>query len=395
MKDTKVVLDKVHIDNLLSLHKVELLIKPLTILVGPNASGKSNVLKALKLLKEMILEGPPEVGEMQNLLWAGTANSVNFQLQAHLGKKLISYRLNLRVVRNKSQFHSEELIVDGIKVISVEKEKGEIRDEDNQNPIPYRSTKLALGSAGDYGHKPVTNALTNFIRNWEFYDFDPSTMRSFMSNPLVLNSIRNALSLQTISEVNRLNDEGSFLALLLTNWYLNDPERFEAIKEALNQSGGFGIGVRNIEGKIKLYLLEGYKNPIPLDQASDGTLRLLAYYVLLNQPELPSLIAIEEPERNLHPGLFMELGRLLRNLSQRTQLIITTHSSQLLDTFNAEDLTDTLEVLLLRNEPGKGTQVINLEEVQQDREAVKDWMEEFGLGSTIFESQLLQDMVEG
>ena len=37
----------------------------------------------------------------------------------------------------------------------------------------YRSNKLALRSAGDYGDKPVTSALTEFIQSWEFYDFQP------------------------------------------------------------------------------------------------------------------------------------------------------------------------------------------------------------------------------
>ena len=44
----------------------------------------------------------------------------------------------------------------------------------------YKSNKLALRSAGDYGRKPVTIALTEFIRGWEFYDFEPGSMRQLM-----------------------------------------------------------------------------------------------------------------------------------------------------------------------------------------------------------------------
>ena len=51
----------------------------------------------------------------------------------------------------------------------------------------------------------------------------------------------------------------------------------------------------------RLCLLEGYKDPLPLTGASDGTLRLLAYNTLLNQSELPPLITIEEPERKFTP----------------------------------------------------------------------------------------------
>jgi predicted ATPase len=131
-----------------------------------------------------------------------------------------------------------------------------------------------------------------------------------------------------------------------------------------------------------------------LERASDGTLRLIAYHILLNQAEHPSLIAIEEPERNLHPGALKESGSILDQLAEQTPVIITTHSSQLLDTFNPDDLSDKLGVLLLQNKPGIGTEVMNLEEVSQDRKALKGWIEDFGIGSAIFHSELLQDVME-
>ena len=53
----------------------------------------------------------------------------------------------------------------------------------------------------------------------------------------------------------------------------------------------------------------------------------------LNLRESSPLIAIEEPERNLHPGAMTALAKVLEQLAERTQVIITTHSSQLLDAF--------------------------------------------------------------
>ena len=123
-------------------------------------------------------------------------------------------------------------------------------------------------------------------------------------------------------------------------------------------------------------------------------MRLLAYQVLANQPELPPLIAMEEPERNFHPAWFNTLSDLLDQLSQRSQVIITTHSSQLLDVFAPQSLADNLSVLLLRNIPGRGTTVMPLDKVQEDREGLKNWIDEFGIGSAIFDSELLQDIME-
>ena len=52
-----------------------------------------------------------------------------------------------------------------------------VQDEDGSNHTNYKSNKLALQSAGDYGNKPITRALTEFIKGWEFYDFQPGHMR--------------------------------------------------------------------------------------------------------------------------------------------------------------------------------------------------------------------------
>ena len=72
----------------------------------------------------------------------------------------------------------------------------------------------------------------------------------------------------------------------------------------------------------------------------------------------PPLIAIEEPEQNLHPGALADIADFLEQLAERTQVIITTHSSQLLDAFDPEKLSDSLGILLLRNPLGRGTEVI-------------------------------------
>ena len=243
-----------------------------------------------------------------------------------------------------------------------------------ENETKYKSNKLALKSAGDYGNKPITSALTEFIKGWGFYDFRPDLIRQdFEKFPF---------------------DAGSRFSTLLSHWHENDQERFRNVSESLEASTNIRIDQCAIDGDSQLCLLEGYKEPIPMQRASDGTLRLVAYYILLNEPELPPLIAIEEPERNLHPGALTDITNVLEQIAERTQVIITTHSSQLLDAFNPKNLSDSLGVLLLRNRPGHGTEVINLEDIRPDREALDGWITDFGIGSAIFDSELLQDLME-
>ena len=386
MSEMRAFLNSIHIENYLSLRDVMLPFKPLTVLVGPNASGKSNVLGALRLLnKIMTREDPPPVDVIRDSFWAGEGNHIAFQLQTEVGKTSTVYELGLAAEVGNPCI-DEKLSVKKVQVISIRNGKGMVQDEDGKNETPYRSSKLALKSAGDYGNKPVTNALTGFIKSWKFYNFRPDPIRKYL--------MEYSLVTKELSEPPQLNRSGFRLPEVLSYWHTNNSERFRNVSESLEASTNFRIDQRTTNGELELCLLEGYKNPIPLADASDGTLRLIAYYTLLNLPELPPLIAIEEPERNLHPGALKDIAKILGQIAERTQVIITTHSSQLLDTFNSESLSDSLGILFLRNPPGRGTEVLNLEDLRKDRAALDGWMEDFGIGSAIFESELLQDLLE-
>ena len=190
-----------------------------------------------------------------------------------------------------------------------------------------------------------------------------------------------------------VDDYISSLSALLLHWYENNRDRFNSVSESVEASTKFKIEKRPIDGVNQL-MLEGHKSWSSLDTASDGTLRLIAYYTLLNRPELPPLIAIEEPERNLHPKALTEIANVLEQLAQQSQVIITTHSSQLLDVFNPEKLSDSIGVLLLRNTPERGTEIASFEDICRDRAALDGWIADFGIGSAIFESELLQDLME-
>ena len=383
MSDMKAFLKSVHIENYLSLGDVELALKPLTVLVGPNASGKSNVLGALRLLNAMMnREQLPPAELIQDSLWAGAdeGNHIDFRLQAKVGETPTVYKLGLQAdVENPSV--GEELLVNGVKVISIQDGEGKVWEEDGDNEIRYRSNKLALKSAGDYGDKPVTGALTEFIKDWEFYNFRPESIRSYLAQP--------SPDIKDLSESPQLSRYGTSLSELLLYWHQNTPDRFRNVSESLAASTNLEIDRRTIDGTDQLCLLEGYKKPIPLEKASDGTLRLAAYYTLLNEPELPPLIAIEEPEHSLHPRALTDLARILGKIAERSQVIITTHSSQLLDAFSAENLMDSLGVLLLHKLSGHGTRITNLEDILKDEAALDGWITDFGIGSAIFDSGLI------
>jgi predicted ATPase len=384
------ILKQLDLKNFLSLHEVSIPLRPLTVLAGPNASGKSNILRALHLLKVlMVTENLPDSPQIQSLLWAGTpaTGQIDLKIIGNLDQSPVIYQIGLQTHSDRP-IALEELRVNNLKVIAVNQGKGEIRDEDGQNPIKYSSHKLALKSAGDYGErKTVTTNFLKFIKTWELFNFDPDLMRGGLSSLI-------AEKVQTLdTPIQQLDPRGVLLNTLLWSWYQDQRTHFQAVSDLLQRFTQFGITSLN-DDENRIGILEGYEKPIPLSKASDGTLRLLAYYTLLEQPKLPPLIAIEEPERNLHPKALIKVANLLEALAERTQVILTTHSSQLLDLFNKDNLGKQLGVLLLVNKLGSGTEVINLEEEQQRRESLQIWIDNFGIGSAIFDSERLQDLME-
>ena len=90
-----------------------------------------------------------------------------------------------------------------------------------------------------------------------------------------------------------------------------------------------------------------FEQPVLSRFASDGTLKLLAYLVVLYDPEPPQLIGIEEPENFLHPRLLPELAEECRAATEHAQLLVTTHSPFFLNGLRPAELR-----VLYRNEAG-------------------------------------------
>lgn len=92
------------------------------------------------------------------------------------------------------------------------------------------------------------------------------------------------------------------------------------------------------DGRLLLEIKDSpFARPILAKYASDGTLKMLAYLVVLYDPSPPALIGIEEPENHLHPRLLPELAEECRGASARSQLIVTTHSPYFVDGVRPEE----------------------------------------------------------
>ena len=141
------------------------------------------------------------------------------------------------------------------------------------------------------------------------------------------------------------------------------------LRELYSTIEDFDVSIEG--GTVQVFLTESdLANAIPATRLSDGTLRYLCLLAILCDPSPPPLVCIEEPELGLHPDILPTVARLLKAASERTQLIVTTHSDILIDEF-----TDQPESVVVCEKSQGQTSMTRLDEA-----ALADWLKRYRLG---------------
>ena len=109
---------------------------------------------------------------------------------------------------------------------------------------------------------------------------------------------------------------------------------------------------------------------VPASRLSDGTFRWLCLLAILLDPDPPPLVCIEEPEIGLHPDIVVELAELLCEASKKMQLIVTTHSSTLVDS-----LTQAPEAVIVCEKVKGATRLQRLK-----ADELRPWLANYSLG---------------
>ncbi|OUD14578.1 AAA family ATPase [Thioflexithrix psekupsensis] len=218
------LIKKLHVEKFLSLKDITVSFKRLTIIVGANASGKTNVLSALELLNKLMLsEGLPSEEYINRQLWAGCNNSekhLQFEIEAEIEGNKMEYILSLQAANKR--IYLEQFFIEDQKIIDIKENSGIVFDEKGGNKTSYSDEKMALRSAGSYGEKPITRKFSEFLKDFKFYNFMPEIIRSdsmasIMGKKSPLPSI--------------LDDDGSVLRGILLNWHENYKGKFESVSE--------------------------------------------------------------------------------------------------------------------------------------------------------------------
>jgi len=175
-----------------------------------------------------------------------------------------------------------------------------------------------------------------------------------------------------------LAEDFSNLGLFLSK-LRKTPKAKEAIIENLRKlyDGLTDFDVVVEGGTVQVFFTEG-DFVIPATRLSDGTLRFLCLLAILCDPSPPLLICLEEPELGLHPDILPTVADLLKAASQRTQLIVTTHSDILVDA-----MTESPECVVVCEKHEGQTEMNRLSASE-----LAVWLEKYRLGKLWIQGQL-------
>ncbi len=334
---------ELRVENYRALRNIHLKsITPLTVLLGPNGSGKSTIFDVLAFLSECFEGGLRRAwdrrGRARELRTRGSEGPTVIELKYKEGEyPLITYHLAVEERRGSAVVSEEWLrwtrggggrpfrfldYKDGNGTAI----PGNTPDQDSRRiDFPLTSPDLlAVNALGQFAEHPRVAALRDFITGWYVSYFSVDSTRGQPE----------------AGPQERLSRTGDNLANVVQFLSEQHPERLAQIFEVLRTR------VPRIErvmaepmqdGRLLLSIKDApFTHPILARFASDGTLKMLAYLLLLYDPSPPPFIGIEEPENFLHPRLLFGLAEECRGAAERGQVLVTTHSPFFLNAVQSE-----------------------------------------------------------
>jgi predicted ATPase len=366
-------------------------ITPMTVLLGPNGSGKSTVFDVFAFLSECFESGLRRAwdrrGRGKELKTRGSEGPVVIEIKYQEPDfPLITYHLAVDekkgapvVVEEWLQWkrgsHGRPFKFLDYKEGHGRAISGDQPDEqDTRSEIPLKASDLiAVNALGQFAEHPRVAALRDFITGWYVSYF----------------SVDDTRGQPEAGPQERLSRTGDNLANVIQYLAEQHPNRLEQVFRVLRTR------VPRVEkvladsmpdGRLLLQIKDApFDSPVLARFASDGTLKMLAYLMLLNDPNPPPFIGIEEPENFLHPRLLPELAEECRAASEHGQLLVTTHSPFFVNALRPEEVR-----VLYRDEQGytQAVRAVDIQGVQEFMDAGASlghlWLEgRFGMGDPL------------
>ena len=345
----------------------------LEVIVGANGSGKSALFEFLRFLRDgMDNQIPPGIvpeyaGEQ--VFHLPGADRFEWDLCIDMGRdSSVSYKGTLMGPMGSERVTFERVEAapspDGqskgaYQFLNFENGKGVIRDRESPSGEVgvLGGRQLALNQAR-LPDKATTFGLREYISSWRFYG----------SFGIARDAIRRAV----IAEQEPvLREDMANLSSVLLSLKNEHPAALEELEDCLRtlvpSFRGIPVRIRG-QGQVMAYWQEGRSGiEFSLADLSDGLLRLICWTLISVQPDPPPLICIDEPELGLHPRTLPVLAALFDRASERTQIVLATHSSYFLTQF------DISRIAVMRKEDGEARFA-----KPRDSKALTGMLEEFG-----------------
>ncbi len=333
----------------------KLRIGPLTVLIGPNGSGKTNFLGVFSFLNAI------REGRLQEYVAkAGGADRV-----LHFGSR-VTERIHIHIsFEAEANAFKVDLEPNGSDQLVPLSEFASFWDKKYSSP--YLECLEASGLEAGISRqnlRGIASYVQRHLAGWRVYHFHDTSDVSPMKKTADVDDNRH------------LRSDGSNLAPFLHLLREKHEDSYRMIVATVRQMApffrGFSLEPRLLNpNKIILeWKHEGTDRFFDASSLSDGTLRFIALATLFLQPIefRPSVIVVDEPELGLHPYAITLLASLMKHASTETQVIVSTQSSLLLDHFDPEEV-------LVADRVGGATQYTQLES-----SGLESWLEEYSLG---------------
>jgi predicted ATPase len=385
------MLKSIEISGLLSFAHAKLDLKPLNVLIGPNGSGKSNLIEVISLLHATTMDlqaAMRRAGGVSEWFWKGEGSEKFFfpegaiKVIITLYKRDYKYSIDLEYREDPIQAVLDEFLIGPLKngddseaatIFEIKNGNGKILERKparGATKLVYLDIEQGMLNPGDSifrgikvpTHYRELHELSSLLESIRFHREWSLGRKASPRSPQPTDASRKYLE-----------EDASNLVLVLNSF-----TRDRTIKRVEDELREFYENAERIDAEVvgntaQLFLMEkGLKNSVPATRLSDGTIRYLCLLAILLHPDPPPLVCIEEPELGLHPDVLPRVAELMKEASERMQLIVTTHSDILIDALS--DTTESVVVCERSLEDG-GTEFHRLEP-----DKLSEWLEEYRLG---------------
>jgi predicted ATPase len=331
-----------------SIHSIVLQLGRLNLVTGPNGCGKSNVYRSLKLISDIargdLIGSLAREGGLQSVLWAGPEKLISPEpsfkrtkpvaLKFGLAADDLSYTIDLGLpIPSQSAFGLDPVIKRECVWRGMRMSPSTLITNRRRGHVEFRVAKGNWQTAGedlpeyasivtefaDPTNAPELSLLKHTLERWRFYDH----FRTDHDAPARRSEIG------TRTEV-LANDGHDLAAALMT---ILESVMAEELKESVRDAfPGSELQIDCIQGRMVVQLFQDWMlRSLNAAELSDGTLRYLLMCAALLSPRPPELFVLNEPETSLHPDVLPALARLIERCSEKTQMIVVSHSPVLIE----------------------------------------------------------------